>query len=165
MMAGTCVPHRMVSAAEERQRWTARRLFSVKRSAGSVPTGQPKMIADEAHLSADPLSAVSTSKTIYPCHPERCARERARESKDPEGAGCHHAASGSSTDTPREKEDRADRKDESPMAGPGRELGTGNAVSGTVLSENSLMRHGSQSVTPGSFDFTSLLIVARCRSG
>ena len=41
----------------------------------------------------------SPTITFNPCHPERCARERARESKDPEGASCNHAASGSSTET------------------------------------------------------------------
>ena len=38
-------------------------------------------------------------KAINPCHPERCARACARESKDPEGADCNYATSGSSTDT------------------------------------------------------------------
>jgi len=32
----------------------------------------------------NPLFDASTRNTFNPCHPERCARERARESKDPE---------------------------------------------------------------------------------
>src|SRR5258708_2308853 len=34
------------------------------------------------------------------CHPERCTRERARESKNPGAAGCDQADSGSSTGEP-----------------------------------------------------------------
>jgi putative endonuclease len=51
----------------------------------------------------------------------------------------------------REKKIAPIRKGESTMDGLGRELGPGNAVSGTVLQENSLNQHGVGSI-PGCFD-------------
>ena len=48
---------------------TARR--SLKRSAGSALTHQPKMVADERSLSRIPCSPSFTHKTINPCHPEQ----------------------------------------------------------------------------------------------
>ncbi|HET8887808.1 MAG TPA: GIY-YIG nuclease family protein [Candidatus Angelobacter sp.] len=46
----------------------------------------------------------------------------------------------------RDKKITPDRKSESTMDGPGRELRPGNAVSGTVAQENALNRHGTASI-------------------
>jgi hypothetical protein len=74
------------------------------------PRGEDSSPAARNSISFGSCSAnhIPKSLTFNPCHPERTPRdpeqsEPRAESNDPEGAGCHHAASWSSTETFREE--------------------------------------------------------------